>query len=88
MKDVYFPAGDYSKELVEAALPPSGWIRDYVDFSSTLTDAPKVFHLAAAYAVLGSVLGRKVCTDNFGARDLYPNLWMVLVAPIVAFPFL
>lgn len=69
------------KELVESAIPPTGWIREYVDFSSTLTDAPKVFHLAAAYGVLGSVLGRKCCTPNFGSRDLYPNIWTVLVAP-------
>ena len=69
------------KDLVEAAIPPDGFIRDYVDFASGLTDAPKVFHLFCGLSLLGSALGRRAWVPGFGGQNLFPNLWLTILAP-------
>lgn len=73
------------KELVEASIPPSGWLRSYVDYASSLTDAPKVFHLFSGLSLLGSVVGRRAWVPGFGGSSLYPNLWTVILAPSSAY---
>ncbi|NCC96301.1 MAG: hypothetical protein EOM02_05605 [Synergistales bacterium] len=72
---------DRRKALTEGAIPESGFIRDYVDFASSLTDAPKIFHVFCGLTLLSSIVGRRAYCPGFGGRPLYPNLWTVLIAP-------
>lgn len=69
------------KSLTEGAIPEQGFIRDYVDFASSLTDAPKIFHVFCGLTLLSSIVGRRAYCPGFGGRPLYPNLWSILVAP-------
>jgi len=64
--------------LPDAALPAKGLLREYVDFATPLTDAPGGYHLAVGLAVLGALLGSRVSIP-FGARPLFPNLYVTLL---------
>jgi len=72
------------KGLVAAAIPEWGWIKDYVDYAESLTDAPRVFHLFSALTAL-STASPGVYMPGFGGERLRPNLWTVLLAPSSAF---
>lgn len=61
-------------------LPPDGFIKDYLDYASPLTEAPKIFHLSLALTILSTVVNRKIYIP-FGGTSIKPNLWMVLIAP-------
>jgi hypothetical protein len=61
----------------------TGFIKNYLDYASRLTDAPENFHIAAAFSLLGSVSG-KVWLD-FGAFKQKPNLWFLILAPTSRF---
>lgn len=58
-----------------------GFLRQYERAMGNYTDAPAVFHRAAAYAVYGALLS----TDRVrlriaaGPEPMWPNMWMVLV---------
>lgn len=67
--------------MVEAAMPESGWLKEYVDYAEKQTDAPRIFQLFAGLWCLSATVERKVAIPYFGVRPLYPNLWMVLIAP-------
>jgi len=61
-----------------AALPPHGFVRDYVDHAMKLTDSPVAYHLATGLATLAT------CVDPdlhiwFGGTKLYAPVWMLLV---------
>lgn len=53
---------------------------DYKEFTTTLTDAPDVFHEYMGYAMMGTLLGRNVHFP-FGSINIYPNFYLVLIAP-------
>lgn len=40
-------------EEIQDGLLPEGWIREYVDYAQTVTDAPLAYHFATAIACLG-----------------------------------
>jgi len=69
------------RAMVEAAVPDHGWIREYIDYAEKQTDAPRIFQLFAALWCLSVTVERKVAIPYFGVRPLYPNLWVVLIAP-------
>jgi hypothetical protein len=52
----------------------------YQEFAEELTDAPAKFHEFMAYAIVGVLLGRNV-SFPFGGQTIYPNFYMVLIAP-------
>lgn len=64
----------------EAILPDSGFLREYHDFALPLTEAPAIYHLFVAFALLAAACARHVHLP-FGAQRLYPNLWLILIAP-------
>lgn len=70
---------DEHKALMDAALPPDGFLREYVEFAADATDAPEVFHLFSGLAILAAVLGRRIYLP-FGDGTLFPNVWIVLLA--------
>lgn len=56
------------------------FIDDYVEYASSRTDAPRIFHKYVAYMMLSCALGRKAYLEFAGDR-VYPNLYMLLIAP-------
>lgn len=60
---------------------PHGFIRHYVDYCTTLSDAPPVAHLAAALVLVATALGNRVQALSFGGNYIRPNLWVTFIAP-------
>lgn len=60
-------------------IPQHGFIRDFVDLHRPVTEAPELFHVAAALSCIATALNRLTWLDN-GAHRLYPNLYIALVA--------
>jgi hypothetical protein len=58
----------------------SGIIPDYEECWIQTTDAPRVYHVACAFAVLSTIVERKVYLP-FGGERLYPNLFALLLGP-------
>jgi len=66
--------------LLEKAIPDRGFLRDYIDIFSEITDTPKAFLFWGAMTTLATVLGKGVFVD-WDIRRLYPNIWCVFLAP-------
>lgn len=79
------PAGeekdDGDDELKMVSLLAHGWLRDYVSFGRTVTDAPRLFHLAGGLAVLAAGMGNKVKIRTFGVNLAHPNIYIVVMCP-------
>lgn len=60
------------------------FITDYLDYASEITDAPLEFHQFVSYGILASVIGNKLFFA-FGDTKIYPNLWLILLAPSSAY---
>jgi hypothetical protein len=56
------------------------WIDDYTNYCSETTDAPPEYHRYVAMSLIGSLLGKKVFFQ-LGDTEIYPNLWLILLAP-------
>lgn len=67
-------------ELLEKAIPKEGFIRNYVDTYSDITDTPRIFLFWGAMVTVATVLGKNVYIP-WEARRLYPNIWCVFLAP-------
>lgn len=52
----------------------------YLQYATEQTDAPRIFHEYLAYFILSSVIGKNIHT-KFGYKILYPNLYLLLIAP-------
>jgi len=72
----------YDESGIIAKVADKGFLKSYVEYCADKTDAPYTFHLAVGLSVLGAALGNQVVIPCFyGDLELYPNLWIVLVAP-------
>jgi len=58
----------------------SNFIERYTSWAESFTDAPPQFHRFVAYWVLSTLLGRRVYM-HLGDEWLFPNLWLVILAP-------
>lgn len=67
-------------KLLEAAIPKEGFIKDYLDIFSRVTDTPKVFLFWGAMVTISAVLGKSVWI-HWEVGRLYPNIWCVFLAP-------
>lgn len=56
------------------------FIEAYVEYAAGFTDAPAIFHHRMALFMISSIVNRKVSFRQ-GYGFLYPNLWMILLAP-------
>lgn len=56
------------------------FVKEFVSYMQTRTDAPPNFHVHAAMACLAAAAGNRIWTDGW-TRPIYPNLWIVLIAP-------
>lgn len=57
-----------------------GYLRAYVGWASDQTDAPRLFHVGAGLLGIATSLGNRVWCHSWG-NDIYPNLWLCLLAP-------
>jgi len=67
------------KALVQR-LAANGFVKKYIDYYGSTTDAPRLFLLAVALTILAAAMGNFVQIPAYGGIPLYPNLWIVLVA--------
>lgn len=71
------------EDSLDNILPPKGWLREYVDFSSGL-EACSRFRFFTACSILGAAINNKIFIQR-GDIDLlpklFPNLWVLLLAP-------
>lgn len=56
------------------------FLGEFTRYLKSRTDAPPDFHIHAGMAALSVALGNRVWCDGW-ARPIYPNLWMVVIAP-------
>ena len=65
---------------IEKVVPPDSYLSEYMEYASELTDAPAQFHVFSGLSVLSTVIGDRVYIP-WGDGRLYPNLWIVMIAP-------
>jgi len=65
---------------LDSAKKPETFLDLYLQYATEQTDAPRIFHEYLAYFILSSVIGKSIHT-KFGYKDLYPNLYLLLIAP-------
>jgi hypothetical protein len=70
----------HDSEILEC-VAGKGFLRCYIGFCGDLTDAPHIFHLGVGLTILGAAMGSNVRIPSYGGLDIYPNLWLVLIAP-------
>jgi hypothetical protein len=70
----------FDEITVDSIIPLSGFLWDYVDYFSELTDAPRIFHLVLGYVSLAAIVGNRVYFSLAGDK-LFPNLWTVVIGP-------
>ena len=56
------------------------FLEEYIEYASELTDAPIFFHNFVALSLLSTVISNKIFF-MFGDQKIYPNLWIILIAP-------
>jgi hypothetical protein len=96
-KDIneYMAEGIDVKKLVEKAekiargrltteFEEENFITEYIRIAEEVTDAPHEFHFFLAYALVGAYL-RKRCWVRWGANIIYPNFYLVTLAPSSSF---
>lgn len=52
----------------------------YISYGRQATDCPDTFHWFVSYCVASAVIGRNIHFP-FGDNNIYPNLWLILLAP-------
>lgn len=62
------------------AVASDGLFKDYLDYACAMTDAPRIFHLVSAMAIVAASLGNRVHCRGYGGKWIFPNLWFCLVA--------
>jgi hypothetical protein len=72
-----------SEDRIEAILPHSGWLGDYLRFTEGLEACPR-FRFFTACCTLGAAINNRVYIyrgDEELLPKLFPNLWIILLAP-------
>jgi hypothetical protein len=70
---------EQQESLLKEGLPHYGFLREFVDYGYSATDAPEVMHMFGGIAALSAAVGRKVYLP-FGDGAIYPNTWIVIIA--------
>ena len=66
---------------VDAALPQTGFLREYVqNYAIRVSDAPEEMALGAALVTVGTLMMKHVYMP-WGANRLAPNLWVLVIGP-------
>ena len=69
-----------SKTIIDK-IQPEGFIKEYLEYASELTDACKEFHLAVALTSLSSCIGSRILYPDYGGDRRWPNLYTLLLGP-------
>lgn len=72
-------AGVPDDAVFQYAMPPYGFVRRYVDYMYPCTDAPVIYHMGVALAMLAVLIPRSVNLPD--GDELSPNLFVLLVGP-------
>jgi hypothetical protein len=67
--------------MVWIAGAEDSWLRNYVEYSRSITDAPLAFHVAGGLAAMAGAVGSNVWWRGGGGREQWPNLYLLLLAP-------
>jgi len=74
------PAGYISDaDLIAAATPKRGWLRDYLDYAEPFSEAPSQFNLATGLVCLAAAVGRRAFIPH-GDEWLHPNVYVCIAA--------
>lgn len=71
----------FNENDIIARVADTGFLRSYVDYCKDTTDAPHIFHLGVGLSILAAALGNNVKIPSWADQMIYPNLWIVLIAP-------
>jgi len=74
-----YSGGVVKEQSIDHLIPEKGFIREYIDYASEMTDAPIRFHLMGAFHTISSLLRNKLKIE-FGAYTLKPNIYSVCLA--------
>lgn len=66
-------------ELVTQALPPAGWLADYVAWADPCSEAPTLYHLGAGLSCLATAIGRRARVVDATPFPLNANLFVCLI---------
>lgn len=66
---------------LDLAIPETGFLRNYYDYAGELTDAPEHYHLFVGLGLISAALGNHVYLSGYGNKNIYPNMWLILLAP-------
>lgn len=58
----------------------TGWLAEYIEYASGLTDSPGIFHLAVGLSMLSTACGARITFHGAG-KEMWPNLYVLFVAP-------
>ena len=72
------PSAIYGLETIDRYLK-KGWLKSYLEYTAG-HEAPEEFHLWVGLTMLSTAVARKCYFDN-SYYKLYPNLYVILVAP-------
>ena len=81
--DVLAGNGIYIRRLrveIEKTIP-DGFLKSYISYASTLTDAPVEFHLMTGLSLLSVAAGSSVTYRGFGGDEHWCNLYTLIIAP-------
>jgi hypothetical protein len=73
--------GGYNGSQDLDRLIPNGWLRDYINYAETLTDAPSEFHLMTGLTLLSVAAGNSITYRGFGGGEHWCNLYALIIAP-------
>jgi hypothetical protein len=69
-------------DRISDALPQHyGFLRGYVEYAATCSDAPEIYHVGVALTVLAATVAHKIRCPWLAGRVLVPNLYTLLVGP-------
>jgi len=69
-------------DRISQAIPQGhGFIRSYVEYAASCSDAPEIFHVGVALTILASVTAKRLVAPFSSATMLVPNLYTLLVGP-------
>ena len=70
------------QEIMEYVAGATGdWLFDYIQYARRLTDAPLAFHIGGGLVALAGAVGANLYWYGGGAREQWPNLYVLLIGP-------
>jgi hypothetical protein len=69
-------------DRISQAIPQGrGFIRSYIEYASSCSDAPEIFHVGVGITVLAAAVAQRLICPYTSGSMLVPNLYTLLVGP-------